>query len=391
MITIANGKLQVNNVIIDDRDIVQFFSEIKADDDVDIETVYIEVLVRALKIGTVAIQRAQTQVDIDVIRREFEQLHQQVEITLDAIFSKDGGKLDTALTGYLGKDGKLHNLLEDTITGENSNFAHMLDYTDGQSPLKKLYDAIEKKFKIVDDRIIEVQRQLAEQKGRNLERDRGTQQGFEFEIVLEQILDDLSKPYKDIVSLVGTEIAGGHSKKGDLLIEINKNDTDGKKASILIEAKREASKPIRGRTGILTEITNAKITRQADFAIAVFSEDACPAEVGQLRDYGGNRLVCSIPADGRNPLALEIAYLLARTELCWQMRHVSGGFNRVKVKQVLIDIKDKLKNIQSIKSKATTLLITAGEIRSELDNMEKEIKELVSATLRELENADTNL
>ena len=147
-------------------------------------------------------------------------------------------------------------------------------------------------------------------------------------------IKNLVIPLEDVVSLVGTQAVNGGSKKGDLLIELTQ-DTDGKKAVILVEAKRKEGKTVRGKNGILTEIENAKSVRQADFAIAVFSEEACPAEVGSLRDYGNNRVICGIPADGKGHLALDLAYNLARTEVCWQMRHASGGFDRVQVTQVM--------------------------------------------------------
>ena len=202
---------------------------------------------------------------------------------------------------------------------------------------------------------------------------------------MEQVLCKVAKPYKDEVIFVGSESGNGRSKKGDLLIEINPGDVDGKKARIVIEAKRDASKSIRGKTGILIEIEDAKANRQADFAIAVYSRDACPSEVGQLRDYGNNRLVCSIPADGSEPLVLEVAYILARTEVCWQKRHQSGRFDRAQARQVLHSIQEKLDRFQGIKTKATNISNLADDLRKDLANVEKEIRECVELALRELE------
>jgi len=141
MITITDGKLKMNDVLIDDQDIVQFFAGIKADDGCDLEMIYSEVLIRALKIGISALHRAQTQVDIDTIRREFTQLH---------------GQMGTALERYFGDNGKLNKLLEDVLTGDHSDFALKLDYTEDQSPLKKLYKAFEARMKEIDGRIVEV-------------------------------------------------------------------------------------------------------------------------------------------------------------------------------------------------------------------------------------------
>ena len=108
----GSGELTINDVVIKDTDIVQFFSSLKGDDENATEDLRQDLLVRALKIGVAALQRAQTQVDIDVIRREFEQLHQQVRETFDAAFHQDTGRLSLELEGYLGEKGKMADLFE---------------------------------------------------------------------------------------------------------------------------------------------------------------------------------------------------------------------------------------------------------------------------------------
>lgn len=384
MINLNKGKLWLEQVVIEDSDVIKFFTSIKADEGEEIESLYQDYLLRALKIGVMAIQRSQTQVDIDAIRHEFDELHQQMDRSLDAIFNKDRGDLITSMVKYLGEDGKMSRLLEDTLTGDGSQFSRLLDYTEQQSPLKKLHETLEKKFKEIEDRVIEVQKQITGEQRAEEEAERGTRQGVEFEVILGNILDDQSRPFNDVVSSVGLRAEDGGSKKGDLLIEVNPQDTDGKKAVILVEAKRNAGKTIGGKNGILAEIDCAKLARQADFAIAVYSEDACPAEVGGLRDYGNNRVICSIPSDGSEHLALDLAYRLARIEVCWQMRHASGGIDRVQVSGAMKMIQEKLKNFTGIKQKASNMKSMAEGLRTELDVLEQDIKKYVDQVLREL-------
>lgn len=386
MITIKNGKLHIEDISIEDKDIVHFFTSIQADDENELKSEYFDILIRALKIGVFSLQRSQTQVDIDYIRQEFYALHQQMEFTLDAIFRRDNGELAIALARYLGEDGKLLELMKENITGDKSKFSQMLDVSEEKSPLRKLHEALEKRFNTIDLQMIAVQNQIAGKQGAKEEAEKGTRQGIEFEDCLEEILARLTIPYRDVVERVGTLANEGGSKKGDLLIKLNTEDTDGKTGQILVEAKRNANKSVRGKNGILWEIDQAKETRQANFAIAVYSEDACPKEVGLLRDYGDNRVICSIPADCTTFLPLELAYMLARTEVCWQMRHVSGGIDRVRVKLAMDQIKERLRNFQGIKSKATTLRDTAQTLRSDLDDLERNIKESVTIVLQELED-----
>lgn len=382
MITVENGKLHLEDVFIEDEDIVHFFSTISIEDEDDLYSAYFRSLIRALKIGVFAIQRSETQIDIDYIRQEFGVLHRQMGQTLDAIFNKDNGKLALALSDYLGEDGKLLYFLKDEITGEKSKFSQMLDVSEEKSPLRKLHEALDRRFTIIDQQIIAVQKQIAGEKGAKEEAEMGTRQGFDFEDCIEDILIRLSKPYKDVINRVGTQSEGG-SKKGDFIIEIKQ---DGKTARILVEAKRDSGKGVGGKNGILADIDQAKENRLADFAIAVYSEEACPKEVGALRYYNNNRVICSIPADCITYLPLEVAYMLARTEVCWQMQHVSGGIDRARVKQAMDQIQEKLRIFQGIKAKAASLRETAKTLRDDLDDLERSIKESVKIVLQELDD-----
>ena len=103
-----------------------------------------------------------------------------------------------------------------------------------------------------------------------------------------------------------------------------------------------------------------------------------------VRDYGDNRLVCTIPADGSTSLPLEIAYKLARTEVCWQMIYQSDQLDHAKVGQILKQIQEKLANFQGIKAKATSINKLTNTLNEDLDNLERDIKRSLSDALLEL-------
>ena len=180
MIELAKGKGTLDAVVIEDRDVVNYFTWLKADEETDIESMYQDDLVRALKIGVQAIQRAQTHIDIDAVRHEFDELHHQMDRTLDAVFNKDRGDLVTSLVKYLGEDGKMVQLLEDMITSDGSQLS-ACRIIQQNSPLKKLHEALEKKFKDIEDKIIDVQKEISREQGRDEEAEHGTSQGVEFE------------------------------------------------------------------------------------------------------------------------------------------------------------------------------------------------------------------
>ena len=113
-------------------------------------------------------------------------------------------------------------------------------------------------------------------------------------------------------------------------------------------------------------MAESMIRRKAQFAIGVYSDDV-PPTVGKFRAYPNNRILCSVGNDGTETLALEVAYRLARTELCWQIQHSTDGVNQAKVEEAVKYAQEKVfKKFQGIKTKATDLKTLADEIRKEL-------------------------
>lgn len=399
MIEVDTNRLVITDLSIFDSDVVRFFADIQAEDEKALQDKYKRLLTRALKIGIVALQRAQTRVDLDLIRREFDAWKIEVEDCLDEIFREDQGKLALALSNYLGEGGKLEDLFDPDrresaigriqaifdahFEGDGAKFARLLDCTEPDSPIRKLRDALEKRFKEVEVQLKSLEKQLAARQARKEERELAPGKGFDFEDLLHPILSEAAKPFRDTVVAVGTEPTAGRAKKGDLLIEVSEAGVDGDTPRILIEAKRE-SKPVGGKTGILREMEQAMADRQAGFAIGVFSDDACPDSVGRLRAYPNNRIICSIAPDGSDSLALEVAYQLARAELCWQLRHQGRGIDEARVAESIRHASEKLGQFKGLKQNATSLITTAESMRGQLDDVEREIRCSLNDVLAEL-------
>jgi hypothetical protein len=96
-----------------------------------------------------------------------------------------------------------------------------------------------------------------------------------------------------------------------------------------------------------------------------------------------------VPFDLSDDLSLEVAYRLARTEVCWQARHAGRGIDTGRVREAVQLAQEKLTQFQGLKSKATLLTETANAIRLELDGIEKDIQGQLSRVLEELAEHDT--
>lgn len=77
---------------------------------------------------------------------------------------------------------------------------------------------------------------------------------------------------------------------------------------------KNAKITMTGKNSIFKELDEAKKNRDAHYAIGAVHESKIPDVCGCFRIYPSNNIVCSVSQD-EDPLALEIAYKVARTEL----------------------------------------------------------------------------
>jgi hypothetical protein len=162
MIRLTENKIVIEALTIEDPDIVSMVSTTQGDDERTLAEARKDLIIRAMKIGALALQRAQTRVDVEVVRTEFVTLQQQVTQALDEVFREDNGRMALALQKYLGEGGKLEDLFDpqrkesaisriqaifdDHFAGDGARFVKLLDYTEDVSPLRKLQKAFEEQF-----------------------------------------------------------------------------------------------------------------------------------------------------------------------------------------------------------------------------------------------------
>ena len=195
MITINERQLEITKCTITDPDIMQYFTEIDAGDDASTNQKREELLLQALRIGVIALRRTQTQVDTDAIRREFDDFKRRANDALEEFFKEDTGKLALGLRKYLGKGevedlfnpdlrnsavGRIQTLLDGHFGGDGAKFTRLLDYTEPNSPPKKLQESLQKNFEKLQTQINEVSVKIATSKAREEERELSTQKGGDF-------------------------------------------------------------------------------------------------------------------------------------------------------------------------------------------------------------------
>lgn len=139
------------------------------------------------------------------------------------------------------------------------------------------------------------------------EQNKGTAKGRSYEAQVQARIEECGSVTGDVVEGVG-DVAGadGSSKAGDIVSTLN----NAAEIRVVIEAKDTKLSLAKTRT----ELESAASNRIAQAAIIAFSsEDSSPVAAPFTR-LGPGRYVVAYDKDTENPLALRVAYQVARSE-----------------------------------------------------------------------------
>lgn len=351
-----------------------------------------EFVLKALKIGAIALKDITIAEKVDYVKGEFQKLCVELDRVfnqelgpegmkgeLQAIFG-DTGKLQQCLDDIFGKDGKLardildldnkkspigqlRETMESYFVGKNSQVYNMLDPHAEGSPLCCLRKDLTERLESIESKITEqiVKKELIS---------KTTQKGFVFEDLLERFLIGISHPFGDTVERTGTEKGKLARLRGDFVISINDPMTEGHQPKIVIEAKA-GEKVTLTQKGIIGELDEAIKNREAAFAIAVTENTTSAA--GCYRALEKDKIICSFEDGG---LPLEVAYRVARVQVLLNMRREGKkGIDTPRLCSVIEKIGNDLRMLQGIKTKLTHIANTSEDVSGDLGQLEIKIRE----------------
>jgi hypothetical protein len=263
------------------------------------------------------------------------------------------------LNDLLGPDG----VLEDRLFG-------MLDPDADGSALSRL-------SKSIDERFGEMRDLLMQERGKQVEADRGTRKGFEYEDAVEEALRESVKSSGCVVERTGQTKGdlGAETMVGDFVVTL----ASGRR--IVIEAKNTARINLTGRDGILEELDRAMANRSADFAVCVSARDAFPREVGPLGVYGERILIVDEGDGTMLAVALRLGEMLLEQSTARRATDLDRGFLHDRMQRLrqlaqlftnnrrsLTDIKTSVENVHgSLEQIRSELLFLVDEISHEVD------------------------
>ena len=400
-VSVERDRVVVERLVLVDASLAAFVGERPAEERVGL-------VERALKIGLTALMDAGVTVNVDAVRAEFATLLRQTEdanakaaTALDQLlrqnFADGDGRLPRTLEAFLGDRGKLRSLTDELfdeskrdsaigriksllgtyIDGDGSKLATLLDPTRLGSPLFQFRGEITDGFTRLNERIAALE---AASTARAQERAKGTAKGGDFEATLEPLLADLARGAGDTLDVTATETGAViGSKKGDFVLTLNPDLTDGAELRVVVEAKDRA---MSGRA-MRDELREAKTNRGAAIGLVVFTPAHAPTGIAPF-DLRAGDVYCVVDPEAPEPAVLEAAVRLARLLALATLREHEVEVDAEAIRAALTGIREQLEAIRTLKSTLTSVQTSVKEVHAGLDRLREGVLAKVAEAESEL-------
>ena len=314
-VILNDNELQIQNCTINDQDIINYFENLQSQG----KDLY-ENLENVIKLGVIAVKSAHVGSQVDFVEKKFMVIQTKLEKQLDEQFGDHG------------------NFIKDSM----AEMLHQLGLDIGIS-------------KAVD-----------------VEHQKGTQKGIEFEEYCEEIISEIAKHHNDRLESTGTTtglIEG--SKKGDHVYTIKDS---GKK--IVLEMKDYTSPQ---STPKLERYMNEAIeNRGAEYGIVISKrKNGFSKDVGIFQEYGNKLFVALTTEESEN---VELQNELLVIALRWarlRLKQKSGTVDSSLIIEKIENVQRTMKKFSNVKAKCTSIKGTVDEISEDLD----ELRETINADL----------
>jgi len=372
-------------------------------------------IVDALEIGARVLDREQTGANAEFVKTEFEKVSREVEVAftekartvaehfgskVDEVFGPESGHLAKALERHFSDESsqavqhRVRALVAEVMQQSRQDLLRQFSAADGQNPLADFkagtlsmikqasqrqdasLAALLEKLAALEKELQGLRDERQKQLELDVEHERGSAKGREFEELVCEALDRIALAQGDDCEAVG-DAKGATRKTGDVVVTIAAAAGPGR-GRIVFEAKNaRLSKP-----EALRELDRGLRERDADYAVLVVAaEDKLPARTVPLREYNGDKLIVVFDPEDGSELALQVAYSLARARVLMARSDgedaIDAGAVRDQVERALQSMED-VRRVKSQLAGATTSIDTARTI---LEDMAGRVRE----HLREIE------
>jgi hypothetical protein len=410
-VELRDGSLVVHDLVETDPEVLRVVREA-----VNLDGDPADATRQCLRVGARAVLAAHVSVETHIVEKRFDAMtdrfDEQVEAAVtrisdvtESLLNEQDGALPQALQAHRSE---LDQLLGDTFDPDSKRSvislfeevlvdAHkqqvyamqQLVATDGEdSPLGQLRRQV---VRDLCERLGEVRKDVAELSEKIAVTEAvapvlelTTGKGFKFEDVVDACVSRIAAQHGDVAERVGTETGLAGSQKGDEVVTLNPDDSNGYEARFALEAK---SRKLSMRT-TLKELDDALENRDALAAIAVFTtQEQAPTSVPF--HYAANKAIVVLDKEGGDDSALRLAYMWARWVVRRELCGTSGDELDLERVGVLIDDAaraiDRCTQIRKYHTQARNGIDKAG---AELDALADEVRGSLDAIAEELAAPD---
>lgn len=261
---------------------------------------------------------------VDTLAAEAKRIADPDEGVLNEAVDRQLGELSEAIDRAFDENDKksaLHRMEEavrKAATEANEQSARslrdLLSASAGDGPLAELRETMVREvsapFAGLSGSMAEVERLLTAEIARRGEREKGTQQGLEFEDAVAHELAELGQATDDLVTHTGNEPGPSGSKVGDHVVEIH--TSRGAEVRVVFESKKR--KTALSVAAMRSELDEAAENRDAAVAVMVLSREGVAPNHMPLQKLADNRYAVVYDDAARNALALRLAFQQARSD-----------------------------------------------------------------------------
>jgi hypothetical protein len=384
-ITIGEGTLAIDHLVVADDVAVSYIAKLEPEDQVSgiINCVQLgaraltfagdqtgaALLADTLKTSTESTKSLLDQVSKNAqqsVQKSADELPQRIHHELELLRKDLERTLDPQSASSV--IGRFRGALLDDYRKVTSKVREDLDLANPRSPLSMLRGELEKRHAALSEQLAELLRQNAAKAAAGIERAKGTRKGGDFETVLEAFLTSESSPRKDLVRRTGLERGLDGNLVGDFVIEINPTEASGLRIAI------EAKDAQRGTTALVRELDKAIKNRGACFGISVVTDPTAIAQ--SIVPYGDDKLLVRVPplpdGDGWDMLALSVALAGAR----WKALMTGGTAGELDIARVKSELDSAfaiLNRITEVKKRITIGKTNLDGIAEYVDDLRRDL------------------
>lgn len=399
---IEDGVLRLDGFEERDPEVVNF---VAASDDAE------SAVHRIQQVGARALGLAQTSIDANVVKAEFDGMSRdfdgKLDATLDQIaevasslldeesgdlacaFRQFASQLDELLGETFDEDSKksalakLERILENAARQQVEAVKRVVDPDEPDSPLGRHREEIVKAIKDVGQNlskaVADVSEKIAVTKVQSEMMEKTAAKGFAFEEVVHEAVSRVAAPHGDLAELVGTTSGAAGTKAGDEVVTLCLDDTRGASARYTLELKDRKL----GQKATFAELDRAVANREATVGIAVFSrQDYAPAPTSF--SYWGNYAVVVFDKETLDDAPLRLACLWARWMVRRQLTEGEDDVSLDRVADLIDEGRRALDRITTVRRCHTTAVKRIREATGQVDEMADELAGVLDAIASEI-------